>query len=201
MTINLTSYQAIETALFVKITVANYRVLATDTPVTEILTFSEYSVPVTINSQVYQPLGGLLSVSDSASELRTSPGTMSFAISGIPNTSLTQIVNSQFKGSPVEIWRMVFDPVTRQPLSIAGNPVGRFFGVIDNYTIEEDWSTDSAVSRVVFTATSLTELMSSRIAGRRTNPTDQARWYPSDRSMDRVPTLANSSWIWGAQVK
>jgi hypothetical protein len=201
MTINLAPYQAIETALFVKITVANYRVLSTDTPATQILTFSEYNVPVTFNGDTYQPLGSLLTVTDSASELRVSPGTMTFTIAGIPNTSISQVVNSQFKGSPVEIWRMVFDAITKQPLAIDGNPVGRFFGYIDNYSIEEDWSGQNSASRVLFTATSQTELLNVKISGRRTNPTDQARWFPADRSMDRVPTLANSSWIWGAQVQ
>ena len=40
--------------------------------------------------------------------------------------------------------------------------------------------------------------LNNKVAGRRTNPIDQAEFYPGDQSFDRVPALAKSNFNFGA---
>jgi hypothetical protein len=191
--IDLTPYGAIQTSLFVSIDVPDY----------DVLTFSDYNRPITIDSVTYTGLGSLVAISDSTSSLRSSPGDLTITISGIPNSSIAEILNNKIKGSSVVVWRMVFDPTTGQKINITGNPAGRFRGIVSNYSLEEDWNTGSqtASNTILLTCASTVEILSNKISGRRTNPVDQNALYPSDLSMDRVPTLANSNFNFGAVIK
>jgi hypothetical protein len=154
---------------------------------------------VYINSELYQPLGQLLGVSGSSSELRNSSQGITVTISGIPNTSIAEVVNSRFKGSSIEVWRIIFDAETKQQLAVTG----RFQGLVNNYALEEDYDNiaGSASNRIAFTCSSTTEILSNKVSGRRTNPIDQKELYPTDPSMDRVVSLASSNFNFGAVIQ
>jgi hypothetical protein len=57
---------------------------------------------------------------------------------------------------------------------------------------------DSGSLVLTLTAVSFIEQLKGKISGRKTNPVDQLRFYPTDHSMDRVPTIANSNFNFGA---
>jgi hypothetical protein len=191
MAFNLSAYPAIETALFVRI----------DVPDFEVLRFSNFNRPYTINSESYTALGTLLSISDSQSELRTTPGELSIVISGIPNTTIGNFLDQKIRGSSVQAYRVLFD-TDSQALAITGNPTGRFQGIVNNFSIEEEFDSASAAasSTILITCTSTVELLSNKISGRRTNPIDQKALYPTDLSMDRVIKLSKANLNWGAPV-
>ena len=193
MTINLTAYRSIETALFCRMAVTDYAVLR----------FSNYNIPVTINGESYTNLGTLLAVSDSSSDIRATSGTLTVTISGIPNTSIAEVLTQKFKGSAIQVWRVFFDATTKQVLNITGNPAGRFQGIITNFSLEEDWSEGATTTsnRIAFTCSSKIDILSTKIAGRRTNSHDMKAWYPTDLSMDRVQSLARSNYNFGAVIK
>lgn len=199
MTINLSNYKNIETALFVKLVCPYYRAQPGDTPITKSLYFSQYDVPVTIDGDVYAPLGNLLGITETTTELRVSPGQLSITIAGIPNSSIAEIVNSKMKGSTVNIWQVFFDPVTKQMINTAGNPMGRFQGLVNNWSLEEEYS-GSATNRILLVCSSTVEVLSNKIAGRATNPEDQKAVNNNDVSMDRVLALAKSNFNFGAPV-
>lgn len=200
MPINLSSYSAIETGLFVRIDVAYYKASPSATPTSEILRFSDYKTSVTINSETYLGLGGLVGISGTSSELRSSPGGLTITISGIPNTSIAEIVNSRLKGSPVEVWRVVFDPVTGTQLAISGNPAGRFFGIVSNYTLDEEYDIEGRTSSntIAIECASTVEFLNNKVTGRKTNPKSMKKFYSSDLSMDRVPNLVGANFNFGA---
>jgi hypothetical protein len=191
MAFNLSGYPVIQTAIFVRI----------DVPDFEVLLFSNFNRPYTINGETYVNLGTLLSISDSQSELRTTPGELSIVISGIPNTSIATFLDQPIRGSAVEAYRVLFD-TNSQPLAITGNPTGRFQGIVNNFAIQEtyDSAASSASSTIMITCTSAVEMLSNKISGRRTNPIDQKALYPSDLSMDRVLKLSKANLNWGAPV-
>jgi hypothetical protein len=193
MTINLKSYNSIETALFCRVDVPDYAVLR----------FSNYNIPVTINGESYTNLGTLLGVGDVSSDIRAAAGTLSVSITGIPNTSIAEVLSQTFKGSAIQIWRVFFDTQTKQVLNITGNPAGRFQGVITNFSLEEDWQqgATTTTNRITFTCSSSIDILSNKVAGRKTNSNDMKAWYPSDLSMDRVTTLAKSNYNFGAVIK
>lgn len=191
MSIDLTAYSAIQTALFVRIDVPEY----------EVLTFSNYNRPLELNGTTYTGLGQLMGITDTSSELRVSGGELTITISGLADTNISDILTYRFKGSAVTVIRGIFDPATGQLLPIAGNPTGKFQGIVNNYSLNEDWSGQDATNTISLMCTSTIGVLSNKISGRRTNPIDERELYPTDASMDRVPNLANSNFNFGAIVK
>ena len=193
MAIDLSSYSSIAAGLFVRIDVAS---LASP------LLFSDWSATVTVEGQSYTGLGKLLNITASGSELRTSSGDVTILISGIPNTSIAEILNNSIKGSKVEIRRVIFDPSTGVSLAISGNPVGRFFGFVNNYSLQEEYDIEGmqASNTIALQCASRIDTLMNKISGRQTNSTSQKKFFPSDLSMDRVANLTNSNFNFGAPV-
>jgi hypothetical protein len=200
MTINLSPYRSVQTGLFCRVSVDYYKSTANATPRQEVLRFSDFNKEVTINDELYYGLGRLLAVGNSNSEIRGTSSGLSVTISGIPNSSIAEIINSRIKGSPIEVWRVFFNPSTGQQLNITGNPAGRFFGVINNYSLQEDFDYDAKVSSntIVFSCSSYIEVLNNKVSGRRTNSLDQRQFYPLDVSMDRVSNLVGANFNFGA---
>lgn len=191
MTIDLSSLSAIQTNYFVKIDIPGY----------EVLTFSDYHIDYDISGTTYQGLGQLLSLTNTTSELRATPQQVTIQISGIPDGNISDVLNQKIKGSSVEITRGIFDPTTSKLLTgISPNPAGQFQGIIENYEIDDEiqMGESTGTNVIVFTCTSIVELLYNKVAGRRTNPIDQRELYPNDPSMDRVPSLAKSNFNFGA---
>lgn len=189
MTIDLSSYSAVQTAMFVKLVV----------PDLDTYYFSDYQRSITLDSITYTGIGNMLSITETYSELKVNQSEITLTISGIPNTSITDFLNNKIKGSSISIVRAFFNPETGQILSIAGNPTGKFKGIVNNYAINESWDGQSSTNTVSLMCTSIVGLIQNKIAGRRTNSIDQKVYYPTDTSMDRVTALSNSSFNFGAK--
>jgi hypothetical protein len=200
MPIDLSSYTSVETGLFVRIEVDYYKAAAGDTPTSTVLRFSDYRGTVTINSESYVGLGKLLNITSTTSELKGSTSSVTVSISGIPDSSIAEIINSRMKGCPIKIYRVVFDPVTGTQLAITGNPAGRFFGIVSNYSLEEDYNIDERTSTntISLICSSNMGFLENKISGRKTNPESMKRFYPTDVSMDRVPNLVGANFNFGA---
>jgi hypothetical protein len=190
MTINLSAYRNIQTNLFVKLDIPGY----------QILTFSDLHKAISFGGTSYTGLGQLLAITNTTSNLRASPEDVSITISGIPTTNIADILNNKIKGSSIKIYRGFFNPSTGDLLNIAGNPAGKFQGVVSNFDITDDleMGSDTGTISLTLTCTSVVELLNNKITGRRTNPIDQNIFYPTDTAMDRVPSLAKSNFNFGA---
>jgi hypothetical protein len=198
--IDLTSYASIQSNLFVRLQIDEYRTTPTGPFTTTVLRISDRRGNTTINGEVYQGLGSLISISESSSEIRATSSELVITISGIPNTSISEIVNSKIKGSNVTIQRGLFNAVNETFLNIEGNPVGRFVGFVNNYSLTEEYDIDTRTSSntIVLTCSSSVGVLDNKISGRRTNPSSQKSFYPTDISMDRVPTLVGATFNFGA---
>lgn len=194
-------YASIESNLFVRIAVDYYKATSASSPTSTVLRFSDRLFPTTINSESYTGVGRLMSITASASELRASSGDLTITLSGIPNSSIYEIINSRIKGSSVTIYRAVFNTATNALISISGNPMTRFKGYINNLALEEDYDVDArqSTNTLVLSCSSIVDLFDNKISGRRTNPSSQKKFYPSDISMDKVPNLENSFFDFGAR--
>lgn len=203
MPIDLSSYRHVESGLFCRVAVDYYRTTSTAAYTSQVLRFSNYNRSVVINSETYSPLGRLLSITESSSDIRATPNELSITLSGVPTTSIPEIIYSRIKGSPVEIWRVFFDSDTGAQLNITGNPAGRFQGIVNNYSIEDtaEPSNLSGTVSITLACSSSLDTLSNKVSGRRTNPTDQKKFYPLDQSMDRVPNLENSNFNFGVVIK
>jgi hypothetical protein len=116
MSVDLSSYPSIWTSLFVRLDVEDLGVLR----------FSDHNVPYTINSESYAALGSLMNVSDSTTELRLSESEVTITLSGIPTTNIDTVLDYKMKGSPVTIYRGIFNPNTGAALV---SPMGKFKGI------------------------------------------------------------------------
>lgn len=187
MSVDLDSYASVWTALFVRLDVEDLGVLR----------FSNYNIPYTINSESYASLGSLMSVSDSTSELRLSESEVTITLSGIPTSNIDSVLDYKMKGSPVEIYRGIFNPNTGAALV---SPVGKFKGIVNNFALQEEFEEGGKNSSVtiLLTCSSIVGVLQNKLAGRFTNPTSHKTFFPTDLSMDRVPNLVNSNFNFGA---
>jgi hypothetical protein len=188
--LNLNSFKAIQSNLFVKITLTASTLL-----------FSDRIQSTTIAGDTYVGLGNLLSISGSNSELRSSSQELTLSISGVPNSSITDILASGIKGTPVIIRRGLFNATTGAFLSdVAGNPIIRFTGFVNNLGFDEEYDLDTRTSSntIILTCASNVDILNNKIQGRKTNSESQKKYFPTDVSMDRVSSLENSFFDFGA---
>jgi hypothetical protein len=185
MAIDLSSYRSIQTNLFVKLVIPSYATL----------TFSDYHKNYSIDGTTYTGLGQLLAIGNTDDNLRAAPSELNISISGIPSSNVTDIINNRIKGSDCRVYRGFFNVDTGELLSIAGNPAGKFQGVVSNYDIADDldMGSDTGTVSLTLTVTSVVELLQNKISGRRTNTQD----FPSG-DMARVLPLQKSNFNFGA---
>lgn len=188
--LNLNSYYSIQSNLFVKVTLSGSTLL-----------FSDKLESTVIAGDTYVGLGKLLAISGSNSELRSSSQELTISISGIPDSSITDIINSEIKGSPVIIRRGLFNAATGAFLSaVTGNPVIRFTGYVNNLSFEEDYDVDTKTSSntMILTCASNVDILNNKVQGRKTNSESQRKYFPTDLSMERVSALESSYFDFGA---
>ena len=193
---DLSSYTSVRVGLFVRLQIDQYRTTSGGGYTAQVLRFSDYDTPLTINGETYTPLGEFLSITSSTSELRPSENPVTIGISGIPTNNINEIVHSKIKGAPINIYRGYF---TNAGVQI-GDFGGRFIGSVNNYSIQEEFDVENRTSShmLMLECASSVGLLSQKISGRKTNPQSQNTFYPNDTSMDRVPTLKGTKFNFGA---
>ena len=193
---------AVQSNLFIRIQIDQYRTSPSAGYTQQILRFSDLNENFTINGEVYLGMGNFMSIGSSRSEIRASSGDLSIGLSGIPNSAIAEIVNSKIKGSPVAVYRALRDTQTGSLLNLGtvNNPMGRYRGFVNNYSLTEDWDPVSRTSSntITLVCASSVDVLERKTAGRKTNPASMKRFYPNDVSFDRVPTLENATFDFGA---
>lgn len=186
---SLESFTDIQSNLLVKIEIDGYATLC----------FSDKRESYSFGGDTYTGLGRLVGVTASTSELSVAGDEVTITVSGIPDTSLTDILSSKVKGSPVSIYRALFNPTTGAALSTSPNPVGRFQGYVNNWSLQEEYNVDirESVNTIVFTCASIVETLNNKVSGRKTNPSSMRKFFPNDASMDRVPNIENITFDFG----
>ena len=195
---NLDAYTSVRTALFVEIQIDEYRTTSSGSYTSQVLRFSDYDTSFFIDGNNFVPLGEFLSIAPTTNELRPSSNTISIGISGVPTNNVAEIVYSKIKGAPIKIYRAYFNVSTGAQISTTE---GKFFGSVNNYSIvdELDTTNRSGSTVIEFECSSNVDTLANKLAGRKTNPQSQQRFYPSDLSMNRVPTLKGTKFKFGAQ--
>lgn len=197
----LSQYISVQSNLFVKMTIKEYRA-GRDLPMEErVFTFTDSLTPRTFGGVEYVALGKLLGVSQTTSDLKVTGNQLNISITGIQDEGLYSIVNSKLKTSQVEIFRAFYDTQTGDLIPLAQNPVGRFIGIVSNYSLEEEWDNMSKTSKntIIFVCSSQVDILGKKISGRCTSPSSMKKFYPNDASMDRVPVLEKATFDFGKQ--
>jgi hypothetical protein len=192
---NLDSYTAIRTHLYVRLAIDEYRTTSSGSFTTQVLRFTDDPDGATINGEAYTSIGKLLSVTATSSEIRPSDHSITVSISGIPTNSIEEVIHSRIKGSSIKIYRQFF--------TVAGSLIdtqGYFIGRVNNYSLQEDYRIEDRTANniILLDCASNISVLKQKIAGRKTNPQSEQKFYPSDTSMDRVPTLKGTKFDFGA---
>lgn len=199
-------YPAIHSSFFIRIDVAEYRNYGSSSYSSEILTFSDHYNNINIDGQLFVPLGSHLSITETVSELVTSRSQVNITLSGVPDSALYEILNSKIKGSPVIIYRGIFDSGTNAILNSDNLASGRFRGIVTNYLLNEEFTNDvngtarSSTNTITLQCSGSVEMLQNKISGRKTNPTSMKRFFPTDVSFDRVPSLENTQFNFGEDL-
>lgn len=158
--------------------------------------------PITWNGNTYTQLGNLLNISELQDELRASNNQITVTLSGIPPDDgspnyMNIVLNSNIKGSRIEIYRAFFDPTTNN--FQASEVYQRFSGYISNYALNENWDQDNKITSnsISVQCSSIHAIIERQYTGRRTNDSDQKFWYPSDTGMYRVKIISDGSFDFG----
>lgn len=169
--------------------------LATINDSLDIIVPTQFPGPIT-----YPAVGNLLGISEMTNEMKSSQSDVTITLSGIPTQYMTDILANPIKGSPVEIRRVFFDANTGQYLNIAGNPVLEFVGVVNNFSVDENWAdpkSQTITTSISLVCSSTMSVLLNKIAGRRTNQADQDYWFTGDLAMDRVAVISDSVFDFG----
>lgn len=195
MTVNLTSYTSIRAATFVRLQVDQYRTNSTGGYFAQTLRFSDHNANFDIDGETYTALGRLLGVTSTASELRSSSNDITVTLSGIPNSSIAEVIHSKIKGSAIQIYRAYF--------TVAGVQIGatqtRWKGTVSNFALDEEYNVldMEATNSIQLSCISSVDLLQKKQNARRTNPVSMKSFYSTDTSFDRVPTLIGRSFDFG----
>lgn len=189
MGLNLSSYRAIQTAYYVKLFM----------PDGSILRFSDDTKTRTIDGDTYTNIGQLLYISESRSEIRALEQEITVGISGIPAGAVATFLAENPKGSRIEIRQAFFNPATDTLLSITGNPLSKFKGLVSNLSMDEEWDSDGKITTftIVLQCSSVITNILEKVNGRRTNDSDQQALYLGDLSMSRVATITRAQFQFG----
>jgi hypothetical protein len=204
----ISNYTSIRSHLMVKIIVPEYKANAAASSEYKVLTFSDFNLlnNIEYEGNTYVGLGALMNISSSKSELNPSSSEVSITLSGIPNTSIYEIVNSKIKGCSVGIFRAVYDPVSGANLNVnqnnGGNVLERFRGFVNNYSLNENYDVNERKSDNTLTliCKSTLDVMANKKNGRMTNSTSWKKWNPDDLAMDRVTAIQGTSINFGAPL-
>lgn len=187
--LDLSSYNAIRQATFVKIVTDQGTIL-----------MSSHNQSIVLAGDTYPAVGDLLGISDLTNELKASQSEVTITLSGIPSAYMTEVLTTPIKGSYVEIRRAFFNVQTSAILNIPGNPVLEFSGIVNNFNIDEGWTDDrtqTVTSTISLSCSSIMSVLINKVSGRRTNHADQDFWFEGDLSMDRVSVIADAVFDFG----
>lgn len=164
--------------------------------------------PITYQGDTYLGLGHFLGMDQIQDDLRATSNQLQISLSGIPKASgelglgtyssyVSLILDQKIKGSLIKIYRAFFNLTTDELLTDSVSL--RFSGYISNYSITDGLDLDAKLNTktVILQCASVNAILERRIAGRRTNSTDQRSFYPTDIGMDRVAVISNTSFDFG----
>lgn len=169
----------------------------------------QYGSPITSFSwnktpNIQTARGRLVNITPAQSEIKNNTAPLTITLTGLPDADLQDdLLDTRFKWANVTIWRQLFDefgdPVLEDDLVTELEPTIRFKGYVSNYSVTENYNYQQMQSDVYVTVecTSAVGLLTQKTAGRMTNSESNKSFFPDDKGMDRVATIANTDFVFG----
>lgn len=191
----------INNAEFVKLTIYNEYGNTSNGGIAGIYTFSSAYKDEVIGNVTYEALGGLVAVGTQPRNIRVTSADTSVTLSGVDGNNIYMVLDSNIKGSKLEILRGFYgDPGTANAY-VLQNTYTRFTGIVTSYAINEDREDLIDTFTVTVNASSYKVVLENRIAGRKTNKTSWQQFNTTDSSMNNVFSLADQTFDFGQDPK
>lgn len=164
-------------------------------------TFCNAAAPIDVNGIAFANLGSLLQLSDIKRDVKATSSDLLISLTGVDGTNVAIVLGADIKGSRIEVWRGFLDANNQ----IIETPTQQFFkryqGIVSNYSITEDWNEQlrTRVATVGLSCASFRTILENRVGGVRTTPKIWQVYYPSDKSMNRVPAITGSYFDFGGK--
>jgi len=165
--------------------------------------FSTAPVAITVpevDSRSFDALGVLCGIGKIQRDIKSTANQTTVTIVGLDTALLGAVLNLDFKGSKITMWKGFFD--TNNQLITTGGTGGLyqyFFGFINAYNINEQWMEEArmVVGTITLSAANIQMILQNKIGGRFTNDPSWQFYYPSDTSMNRVATISTLTYPFG----
>jgi hypothetical protein len=169
----------------------------------------QYGAPITSftwtkTPQIQSARGRLVNITPAQSEIRGNTSPLTMTLTGLPDTDLQDdLLDTRFKWANVTIWRGLFDEtgslILESDLVTPLAETMRFKGYVSNYSVVESYDHQTLDSDVYVTVecSSALNLLTQKTAGRMTNSESNKSFFPTDKGMDRVTTIANTDFVFG----
>ena len=167
--------------------------------------FSTAPVAITVpavDSVAFTALGALVGIGKIQRDIKSTANQTTVTIVGLDTALLGAVLNLDFKGSQITMWKGFFD--TSNQLITTGGSGGLyqyFYGFISSFSIGEQWMEEARmyVGTITVSASNIQMILQNRIAGRFTNDPSWQYFTPGDTSMNRVATIATLTYPFGKQ--
>ena len=165
--------------------------------------FSTAPVKLTIpavDSQPFDALGALVGIGKIQRDIKSTANQTTVTIVGLDTALLGAVLNLDFKGSQITMWKGFFD--TNNQLITTGGSGGLyqyFYGFINSFNISEQWMEEVRmyVGAITLSAANIQMILQSRIAGRFTNDPSWQFFNAGDTSMNRVAVISTLTYPFG----
>lgn len=160
-------------------------------------------VPITVSAVDANPfdaLGALIGIGKIQRDIKSTANQTNITIVGIDPVYLGAVLNLDFKGSQVTMWKGFFD--TSNQLITTGGTGGLyqyFYGFINTFNISEQWMEEARmmVGTINLSAANIQMILQNRVAGRFTNNASWQFYNAGDTSMNRVATISTLTYPFG----
>jgi len=159
----------------------------------EVHTFCNAASPITVGGTTFAGMGSFLGISEIQRDIKASSFDLRVMLTGIDSNNIALILDSDLKGSTIEIWRGFLDSNNQIITTPSLQFFKRYQGIINNFAINEDFNEQlrTRIATVVALCSSMRLVLQNRVSGMKTNSTPWQIFYPNDTSMNRVATIAS----------
>lgn len=178
----------------------NYGEFIKLTTASDTYTFCNAASPITVDGTTYSNLGSLLSIGDIRRETKATSGDLTISLTGVDGANVAVILDSDIKGSLVEVWRGFFDSNNEIITTPSLQFFKRYQGYVNNFSVTENWDEQmrTRIATCSISCSSFRMILQNRISGLKTNPSVWRNFYGNDTSMNRVPVIASTFFDFGA---
>ena len=163
--------------------------------------FCNAAEAITVGGMTFTNLGSLLSISQIQNDVKATSSDLTISLTGVDGSNVGIILSADIKGSNIDVWRGFLDSDNQ----IIATPTQQFFkrytGIVSNVSISENWNdqTRTRIATCGLSCSSFRTILENRVQGVKTVPKAWQFFYPTDKSMDRVPVIASTFFDFGKE--